>query len=330
MEEHKYYFLTDALHGRAIVAGASRDGHVYHQENKEEYLHAAWCFKPVKGAPGCFYIVDARDQLGIAAGVANSGPLFHQDYEDRDVATWEVKPGVVTGSFTFTDQKYRLSIVAPDGVSMDLYHQPHGRRPNSCWFLRECIKVEARNGPGFLPVAVEIVNWQSLPDPRIGGAQVIFKSEDIVRNDDANTLRHWIDATWQETQSETVSFAQSLSESVLQMAAATFDMNLIHSLGKATANLTKTDEKTTITVATDGRSATKTSTLSAAYKTKVSVLPKTAVLISCVLRRQPISMPFTAQLRTTFADHSVKVEALNGIWTGALTAESEITVTTIP
>jgi hypothetical protein len=132
----KTYYITDAKHGRSIVASDSDDEHIYHQDPLDR-PNAKWVLEAAQ-EEGYYLIRDTKNQKCIVASNTYDGLLYQQPPRDRPNALWRMvkfydEAGAVT--IHLIDKKHNKAIVASDIANGHVYHQEPNNRPNARWAL---------------------------------------------------------------------------------------------------------------------------------------------------------------------------------------------------
>jgi len=127
-----FYYINDAKHRKALVAGNVANNHVYHQSANGRQ-NAQWQFIP---AGNCtYYIVDRKHGRVVLGGDGYNGQLYHQPHRNRTNARWTISR--YRGGYLLTDVKHRRSLIAGNNYDGRVYHQSHQNRTNAIWYIRQ-------------------------------------------------------------------------------------------------------------------------------------------------------------------------------------------------
>jgi hypothetical protein len=336
--------MVDLAHKKAVVAGDSYDGRLYHQKpnidqrDAESSIrdNAKWMFKPAgQDAQGKNYyqILDRRHGVAIVAGYNYDGNVYHQEPGNTDNTLWQLHPVEgQEGYFYIIDKKHGKALVAGNNHDGNLYHQDDRARSNAKWLLN------IEEGSGFKPapkeliVEQEVINIQYHLDKK---KYVPGGRPDIVIISDTEENRSGVDGTYRfsETEtkktSETYTITNESTRSVTVKIGTQFGYNSgstggffgSTSIGLDVQWTTKSGE-------------TKSNTIE---KTFSFTAEKSHPLPACTkaeyhkrIEGKVATIPFTMHVKRTYGDGSSKVEYVDGTWEGVEFIEGEGTIELSP
>ncbi len=125
----EYFFLVDAKHGKALIAGDNYDNNVYHQPHNNR-LNAQWRMEAA--CDGYFYIYDRKHNKALVAGDNYDGKVYHQVPNGRLNAQWKLV-AAANGNYYLEDRKHQKALVGGDNFDGKVYRQAANSRLNAQW-----------------------------------------------------------------------------------------------------------------------------------------------------------------------------------------------------
>lgn len=138
----KFYILTDAKHGRGLIAGnRSQPEHNAINRNTQPYDdEAVWNFEKVEDA--CLFRLrdSTNPERYLVAGDSHDNQIYLQPHQDRTNAMWRLVSGE-DGRVMLVDYKHGRALVSGQSFDGSVYHQDVEQslvlrnRPEQWWTL---------------------------------------------------------------------------------------------------------------------------------------------------------------------------------------------------
>ncbi|MBN1422174.1 MAG: ETX/MTX2 family pore-forming toxin [Planctomycetes bacterium] len=319
---YKYFRIYDAAHTCYLASGASFDGNIYHLRESELGDHASWRFEPA--GDGYYYIIDRRHGGALCGGDTYDGQTYAVlDHANRLNAQWKAVEGSVLGAFFFFDRKHDRALVAGDTYNGDVYHQVPGDRTNAQWILR--MIADGDEGPHFYVIEQRLLGLDMHDDlaTRLETPPLFVIGGQRIQNDTSVQQTFTISRSKTDITKEAWSFSRAVKVGIHQSFEVSASVEgIVDAKTKTEFSYEETNEW--------GKSGSSTTEHQISWEIPVVVPPRTVIAVDGIVSRFETEVPFTASIRTTFADGTQSVDDVDGTWSGVEYVTGSVTYSEIP